>query len=395
MGTPASAIVKPTLRDVHAYTGRNGGPEQWDNFAFAELQTRNVPKPVPLAQPLMAFQFEWKGRIVIGTANYTSVNPESLLNLFNRIKWTGQHVTLSSQTPWDGPGASLFKLMKLANVKGNDLYINGVRVSDDQISNGIPTATFGNTGTYDIDLIMTVPMYPLGLNDAQAIMFFYNEQAWGSTINMVIQMGDRTSFGVPAGGTTVTYTAFGLGTGTPQVNVNVVYAYLGPLAARIGQAVCIRSDQTINSVLQSNGPTTRLALLQNQRTQYVVLKTGQLAAGASPGVVAFSTLSDTITEQALLRKNNVRLRDLFNNSSTKAWYGYRMNTTQPIGYLGLFFDDGDPALNFFASYQGDNPRVLPAGAQFDIAAQIVGANAANAGEVIQEYTLGDPKVNLS
>jgi len=390
--TQAIAAAPVTLRHVNAYTGRNGGPEQFDNFAFAERFVRNVPKPVPLDQPLMAFQFEFKGRIVIGGANYTSVFPESLLNIFQNIQWNGKHATLSSQTPWNGSGATLFKLMKLLNVRGNDLYVNGVRLSDDVISNGIPTTTFGNTGTYDIDLIMTVPVYPFGVNDGQAMLFLYNEQAWGSTIQMIINMGDRTSFGAPAGGTTVTYTAFGLGTGTPIVNVQTVYASLGPLSDKIGQAVCIRNVQPINSVLQANSATIRLAQLQNQRTNWVAQKTGTLAAGTNPGITVFDSLSDTIVEQTLLRKNNARIRNLYENSATKAWYSFRMQSTQPLGYLALLFDDGYPTANSWAAYQGDNPLVLPSGAQFDIAAQVVGAAGTNYGEIIQEYTLGEPLV---
>lgn len=390
MGT-AQASPPVTLRHVNAYTGRNGGPEQFDNFAFAELFARVVPKPVPLDQPLMAFQFEFKGRIVISVGNYASVFPESVLNIFQNIQWNGKHATLSSQTPWNGSGATLFKLMKLLNVRGNDLYINGVRISDDQISNGIPASIFGNIGTYDIDLVMTVPVYPFGVNDGQAMLFLYNEQAWGSTIQMIINMGDKTSFGDPTGAT-VAYHAFGLVSGSPMVNVQTIYASLGPLSDKIGQAVCIRNVQPINSVLAANSATIRLAQLQNQRTNWVAQKTGTLAAATSPGVTVFATLSDTIVEQTLLRKNNARIRNLFENSATKAWYSFRMQSTQPIGYLALLFDDGYPTANSWAAYQGDNPLVLPSGAQFDIAAQVVGAAAANYGEIIQEYTLGEPLV---
>lgn len=387
----STTVVKPTLRDIRRYTGRMTGPQQFDNFAFAANFQRVVPKPVPMAQPLAAFQFEFKGRIVIGVANYTSVYPESLLNLFQNIKWTGTHATLSNQTPWNGPGPTLFKLMKLCGVKGNDLYINNVRLTDDVLSNGIPTATFGNTGTYDVDLIMTVPVFPFGIDDSQAMLYFYNEQAWGSTINMTVQMADGlTCFGVP-GTATTTFSGFGTGAGAAQVNINVVYGSLGPLAGRIGQAVCVRNDQPITSVLQTNSATLRLALLQNQRTTFVIAKTGTAGAGAGQ----FATLSDTILEQTIIRKNNTQLRNLFNNSTTKAFYGWRMQTVQPVGYLGEFFDDAYSALNTFAAYEGDNPAVLPQGAQFDIASQVVGATGNNIGEVVQEYIIGHPVVNLS
>lgn len=387
-------IRKPSMRDIRRYTGRYTGPQQFDNFAFAALATRVVPKPIPLPQPLSHMMIEWKGRIVIGVANYTSVDPESILNVIQNIRWTGTHLQLSNQTPWNGPFATLFKLMKLYGVKGNDVYINGVRLTDDTLSNGIPTATFGNTGTYDIDIICTVPVYPFGVDDAQAMLYFYNEQAWGSTLQVQYSLGDLTAFGVP-GTATVTYSAFGSGSGVPSVNISLVYGSLGPLAGRVGQAVCVRNWQAINTVLQANTSTIRLVLLQNQRTLNCVTKTGTLGAGRTAGIYVLSALSDTILEQTILRKNNTQIRNLFNNSTTKAFYGFRMQTVQPIGYLGLFFDDGYSQTNAFSAYEGDNPAVLPAGAQFDIASQIVGAAGTNTGEVIQEYLVGHPVVNLA
>ena len=395
-GASASAALskKPNARDLRRYTGRFTGPQQFDNFNFTALASRIIPKPMPLAQPLSHIMIEWKGRVVIATANFTSVDPESVLNIIQNVQWTGTHATLSNQTPWNGPFATLFKLMKLYGIKGNDVYINTVRLTDDTLSNGIPTATFGNTGTYDIDIICTVPVYPFGVGDAQSMLYCYNEQAWGQTLNMRYTLGDATAFGVP-GTATTTFTAFGSGSGSPSINVSLVYASLGPLAGRIGQAVCIRNWQAINSVLQSNTSTIRLALLQNQRTLDVVVKTGTLGSGRTAGIYTLSALSDTIMEQTLLRKNNTQIRNLYNNSTTKSFYGWRMMTVQPIGYLGLFFDDGYSETNSFAAYEGDNPAILPSGAQFDVASQIVGAAGTNTGEVVQEYLIGHPVVNLS
>lgn len=384
----SSAVAKPTLRDIRRYTGRMTGPQQFDNFTYVSNVQRVVPKPIPVDQPLAAIHFQFVGTIVIGAHNYDSVYPESLLNIFQNIKLSGTHVQFSNQTLYNGSGATLFKLMKLLNVKGNDLYINGVRISDDVISNGIPIATFGNTGTYDVDLQIVMPMAPFGVDDSQAMLYCLNEQAWSSSLQLVIQMSDGlTCFGVPdATPTTSVITA--------QVNTSLTYTSLGPLAGKIGQAVRVLNTQPIAAVLQTNTATARLALLQPQRTTWVLAKTGTLASGTGAGVTVFATLSDAIMEQTILRKNNTQIRNLFNNSTTKAFYNWRRQTVQPIGYLCEEFDDSTPSANSFAAYEGDNPAVLPGGAQFDIASQIIGANAANYGEVVQEYLIGHPTVNL-
>ena len=367
------------------YIMRTTGPQQFYSFPFVTNNNFNVPKNIPLNQPLAYIHMQWAGRIVIGTANYTSVSPESLLNIIASFKLNGTHVSLGNQTPFNLSGANLFKIQKLFNIRGNSVYIGGVRLSDDVLSSGIPTTTFGNTGTYDVQVNWTIPVFPLGLNDAQALLYTYNAQAWGQTLQLTIQTGDLTSFGVPAGGTTVAFTAYGLGTGSPVINLLLTYISLGIYQNSVAQAVKILNDIAINSVLQSNASTTRLALLQNQKTTAVIQKTGTLQASTSGTV--YATLSDFLVEQTIIRLNNNPIRNLLVNTISKEFYGFRMNTVQPQGYLGIFFDDGNPTPNAWTAIQGQN---FPGGAQFDVAANVIAANAANTGDIIQEYIVGTP-----
>lgn len=381
------AVGKPTVRDLHSYTGRLSGPQLFYQIPFATGAQNSVPKNIPLDSPLESIVIEWYGRIVIGTANFTSVSPESLLNLVPNIQVFGTHVVLGQQTLWAGSLATLFKLASIWKMRGNSLYINGVRISDAQMSAGIPTATFGNTGTYDIDLVCVLPMAPFGLNDSQALLYYLNENAWNTSLQVKYQFGDATSLGVP-GTAVTTFSSFGSGGGSPVVNLAVNYAYLGPLASKIGQAVCIRNDIPISAVIQNNTSTTRIQLLQNQKTTAVIAKTGTLQAGTgSP----YATLSDTILEGTVLRKNNALIRNLFKNSITKDVYGQRLGAIQPQGYLGILFDDGYPTANAWASLRADQ---WGNAAQLDIASQVVGAAAGNQGEIIQEYIIGDPTVRL-
>jgi hypothetical protein len=169
----------------------------------------------------------------------------------------------------------------------------------------------------------------------------------------------------------------------------LTYASLGPLANSINQAVAVRNVYTINSVLQSNGNMVRLQLLQNQRTLSVVQKTGTLLAGTSAGVSVFGTLSDTITEQTILRVNNNPIRNLQFNDVTSEFYGVRANTTQPQGYLAILFNDHNPVMNAQSAFKGDQ---LQGSAQFDIASNIVGAAGSNTGEIVQDMIYGEPQV---
>lgn len=390
VASPNSAAAAPSLttKDLYRFTGRLSGPQQFFSVPFVAGQQNVIPKNIPLDSPVESIQFEWAGRVVIGTANYTSVSPESILNAIANLRIQGTHDVLNSQTLWNSSGAVLFKLAKLFNPRGSSLYINGIRISDDQMSAGLPTTVFGNTGTYDIQFFITLPAAPFFVNDTQAALYYLNENAWQNTLQIYYSFGDATSFGVPGGTTTVTFSAFGSGAGSPVMNVAINYAYLGPFATKIGQAVCIRNDIVINSVLQNNASSTRLALLQPQKTTVVVAKTGTLQTGTGN---PYATLSDTILEQTVLRKNNAPLRNLIFNAITKENYGRRMATVQPLGYLGIFFDDGYPTPNAWAALEANK---WTGGAQFDIASLIVGAAAGNQGNIIQEYILGDPVVQL-
>ena len=370
-----------------SYIMRTTGPQQFFSYPHVDNQNFNVPKNIPLNQPLAYLHMQWSGRIVIGVANYTSVSPESLLNVIANFKLNGTHSALGNQTPFNLSGANLFKIQKLFNIRGNSIYVNGVRLSDDVLSNGIPTTTFGNVGTYDVQVNWTIPVFPLGLNDQQAILYSYNAAAWGQTLQLTIQSGDKTSFGVPAGGTIVTFSAFGTGAGSPTINLLTTYISLGGFQNSVAQAVKVLNDISIGAVLTAAATTTRLALLQNQKTTAIVQKTG--TSQASTVGTVYATLSDSIVEQTIVRLNNNPLRNLLLNSVSKEFYGFRMNTVQPLGYLGVFFDDGNPTPNSWTALQGQN---FPGGAQFDVAANVVGAAATNIGDIIQEYIIGTPVV---
>jgi hypothetical protein len=372
------------------YIMRTTGPQQFYSFPFTANNNFQVPKNIPLNQPLAYIHIQWAGRIVIGTANYTSVSPESLLNILMNFKLQGTHSTLGNLTMFNMSGANLFKMQKLYAIRGNSVYINGVRVSDDQMSVGLPATTFGNTGTYDVLVNWTVPVFPLGVADSQALLYLYNALAWNQTLQVTILQGDSTSFGTAAGGTTITFTAYGSNSGTPVWNLLTTYVSLGNFQNCIAQAVKVVNDNTISAVLQSAATQIRLALLQNQKTTAVIVKTGQTQSATGGNI--FTTLSDTIMENTVVKLNNNPIRNLLVNSITKEFYGFRMNTTQPQGYLGIFFDDGQPNPSAYTAIQGQN---FPGGAQFEVDANIVGPNAANGGDVIQEYIVGTPVVASS
>jgi len=412
----SSAAVVPrklSQKEIASYMMRTSGPELFFSFNFATLTTTNVPKNIQLNRPLQAVILQWKGRVAVTTAAYTAVAVEALQNILQRITLRGTHKDFGALTPFDGSGATLFALARLYSSgggRGNSRILSkitagalagnwpfeqtfvGQPVLQPDLTipmgltpgGGAPVANaFGTINSWDIEVDWYLPVYPYGTPDAQAIGYVYDPADWGQTLQLVIQTGDFSSYGTNASSANVAFTAFGSGAGVPVVNILLDYVSLGPLRNSIKKAVCIRNIQSPAAVLSSAGNAVRLQLLQNYKTATVSVKKGTVLAGTSAGVVVYATLSDTITDQTVLRVDNKPLKNFQFDSVTKEFYGIRYQTVQPQGYLGISFVDGYNSLTVFP---GDG---LPGGAQFDVAANVVIPSASNLIEVVQEMILGD------
>jgi hypothetical protein len=392
---------------VQSYLMRTSGPQPFFTQPFATLSTFNIPKNIPLQLPLSHIIIRWKGRMTT-TAAFTP-SPEAPQNILQRVQLQGTHASLGFLMPIQMSGASLFMMNKILTKKGNGVYITnatlataattGVRVvQEGQQQVGLVNAggsnfyynapTWGAAATaYDMQIFWTIPLYPYGLPDGAAVQYLYNAAAWGQTLQLQIQTADQTAFNTTAAN--APFTAFGSASGSPAIDIMTVYAQLGPLRNSIAQAVNVRNTYSISSILQTNANNQRLQLLQNQRTQNIIVKTGTSLAGTSAGVSAFGTLSDTILEQTYARLNNNPIRNLQYNDTTKEFYGYRFDTVLPQGYLNISFEDSQPLPNVFAGLRGER---LPGSTQFDVASNVVGAAGTNVGEVIQDMIYGEPVV---
>lgn len=397
---PPATAAPPKLsgKDVQSYLMRTTGPQPFFTQSFATLSTFNIPKNLPLQLPLAYIQIRWKGRIAVATAAATP-SPEAPQNILQRIQLQGTHATLGTLMPIQMSGATLFQLNRIFGVRGNSVIINGNRyVQEGQSQLGLANAAtaipgypqFGSIANFDTQIFWTVPVFPYNVVDGQAVQYLFNPASWGQTLQLQIVTADATAFNfLPAN---TTFSAFGSATGSPAIDIMLVYASLGPLRNSISQAVSVKNVFQINTVLQSNANNLRLQLLQNQRTLNVMLKTGTSLAGTSAGVSAFGTLSDTITEQEYLRVNNNPIRNLQYHDATKEYYGYRFDTVIPQGYQNISFSDSNPAPNAFAGFKGER---LPGSAQFDLASNVVGAAGTNIGEVVQDMIYGEPQVAAS
>jgi hypothetical protein len=378
-----------TKAQITRLLGRNQGPEFFYQAAWVPLQTVQIPKNVNLNRPLERFIIRLDARITISGADMSAVFPEALQSLIQQVTLQGQHNVYGALTPIQLTGADLFAWPALFKTRGNAILINGQRVNPLGYPNGLPLATFGNVGAYDVQIFWEIPLVPVlpVASKLNAVPFLYMQTNWGDTLNLQLIMADGTALGTQGVGGSVAFSALGSNTGNPQFFVYTNYEILGALANQLKTAVTIRAIQQVpqGNITASSANLVKLAQLQKYKTLNAVLKSGLLASGTSAGVQVYSSLSDQIFEQTQIRVDNKAIRNNLSNITYKDYLAYAFDaTSQPQGYLPMTFID---SLNPRTAFDGDK---VSAGSTYEVDSQILSGNAANYAEVIQEYFQGVP-----
>ena len=381
---------------AQAYLGREQGPEPFHSFnhptVASQLQVTEVvvPKPLSLNRPLSGLLFRWTGRIDVSVANYTAAAAESPMTILQRIRVNGTFKG-TSLTPIDISGATAFVRPRLFGLRGNSCYINGVR----QAEPGVPfqqlLANFGNIGTYDIDQWYWVPVYPLvgkGRRAMDNTPYLWQPGDWGDTLQIRLTVGDRTSFGTPAGGTVVNATAFGSGAGQPLVEIYPIYSILGqPFRQGSFRTAClIQNEQSTTQGMTVVSNNVRIMPLQKQITPNIIIKTGRRLTGTSAGVDVFSDLRDVLLNRTFPQVDNKQIRTVLTNLSVKEFDGLQQNTVMPEGYFQFCFTESQTARTAF---RGDVPTVVGGGSQFELMTDVVEANNDSLVNVVQDQIIAD------
>jgi hypothetical protein len=380
MGTRTSTVLAQLI-------GRNQGPEFFVNFPFVALSSPFANKNVNLNRPLERLHFIFRGRVTIAGANYDAVAAEAPQTILQRVRLEGDSTVNGSQTLIDMSGASIFALPRLLNQRGSSVYINGVRQPEPSVPFQQVGATFGNIGTYDLEIhydYVFTPIFPPGLA-AVLTPFLLQKSEWQDSLQLQVFFGDETSFGTPNGATTVTFSAFGSGAGSPTLTVETNYEINGVAAGSFPTGVVLRTEKAATGDVTTVSNNISLFTLQKRKTTNVIIKTGSLLAGTNPGVQVFSDLSDTILDFTQIRVDNKPIRNIQNNFAAKEYYGYAFGTVLPEGYLNLSFIDSQNPLTFF---RGDT---LDKGVEFEVNTNVISNGASQTANVIQEQVLGNPQ----
>jgi hypothetical protein len=349
---------------------------------------------VDLSLPLRGLRIVFKGRVVIGTANFTSFNPEGILNLISNISVYGTNARQKGNlTLWNADLATLYGIAHLHGYRNAYCSINSgtgetlVSVP----STPMPVIGSGNTGTYDFRVVIDLPFHPFvsnqfGGHPNWVPAFLVRNEEWRDSLTVSMQYGTQAgagavgALGTSAGGTTVVFSSYGSGAGTPTVDVYSLPILMGlDLKDQVLPGVLSRATIQLSSVLQNAGSPATLTTLQKQPTSRIYVKTG--VGTVAP---AFSSLSDTnLTTLGLQLGGNRNVRNVLDVFTHKAQQHdvYARDAVQ--GYVLLdFMDSGNPDSSFPGQNIGD-------GASMQLQGNVAGvANAL--GIVIQEQMLHVP-----
>lgn len=354
------------------------------SIAWVDGGSKTVDSRVDLALPIRGFRLVLKGRMVVGVAGLTAVNPEGFLNLIKNIKIEGTNSRQGGNTTlWDLDLATLFTIQHFFAHRAGSYDINGT-------SGAIPglpiPAGWNPTGvasTYDYRIIVDLPAHPFGAGPGVRPGYLIRKEEWADTLSVAFAFGTQAggavtgSLGTGAAGTTITNTSFGSGAGTPTIDLYSLPVQMGHLRNQVVPGVCTRVSREINTILTAAGNNITLQQLQRRRTSRVYLKTG-----TSLSAPAFNTLTDTnVTAVGLQTGAGDRqvkpLVDIFAYKMDQA-ADYKREPIQ--GYTCFdFLQSGNPDSAFAANSE----KVVGSGSTFDLVANVAGV-ATGYGIVVQE-----------
>jgi len=368
-------------------------------IAWSQGGSTILSQAVDLSLPIRGIRLVFTGRLVIGTAAFSSFNPEGILNLITNITIQGVNARQQGNiTLWNIDLPTAYTLTNLVAYRGNG-YVTINTGAGETItaipSMPLPVIGSGNTGTYDFRVVQDFVFHPLEMNafgkQPFAIPgFLARNEEWKDSIQILMSYGTQAGggaagvLGTSAGTTTVTFSSYGSGAGSPTIALYSLPVMSG-LAVKDSYVpgVLSRVSFPVTTPLQSAGSNVALLNLQKQPTPRIFVKIG--VSTVSP---AFSSVSDTnLTTIGVLLGGNRNIRNKVDIYAHKN-QGPDVYDRDPIqGYTVLdFIDQG----NFDSSFPGQD---VGDGATFQVIGDVTGvANAL--GIFVQEQLLHAPAGDL-
>lgn len=327
---------------------------------------------IDLSNPIEGFRLIFKMRDVIAGANMTSANPLGFINMIQRVWIYGKNSRAKGNvTLWDMDLPSIALIQ--ATVTRKPLQYNGVtsalpgtagggapsansEVADTVFSSPVGSLLAGSTGTYDVRIIVDLPVYPFNVSPFMAPGYFIRSQEFADSMQIRIEFptivnGTTHALGTDAGATTHTFSGYG-GGGSPTLDIYSLPCIMGPdLDAQMTPGFLSRITVPVTSQLQTAGPVnTRLLTLEKQNTKRIWGIVG--VSTANPFMSSFS--DSNLTTMGMLIGTNKTVRENDDIFSHKQEFVRRYGTYPIQGVIPFDFSpSGNGDAHYEASAAGD------------------------------------------
>lgn len=345
-----------------------------------------------LSLPLRGLRMTVKGRLVVGTAVFTTPYPEGFLAILSNITFQGTNArqkgnvnlyNIDSATLWVIQHHFDFRMGQY-DISSGGGAITEQAIPDTPMPAGYNPTT--GTGTFDFRIVFDMPFYPFGAPQGARPQFLVRNEEWKDSLQLTITFSTQagagaTGFlGVSGGTTTTTWSAYGSGAGLPTVDIYSLPCIMGlDIKDQVIPGFMTRVATPVNTPLQTAGSQVVLINLQKQPTTRVFFKTG--TSTVPNGNPAFATLSDVnVTALGILLGGNRNVRNLVDIFAHKQEL-VELYPHGPIqGYNAFdFIGSGNPD----SAYPGDQ---IGDGTTYQLVANVAGV-ANGYGLVIQEQAL--------
>ena len=345
-----------------------------------------------LSLPLRGLRFIIKGRLVVGTAAFTTPYPEGFLAILANIVFQGTNARQKGNVNlYNIDSASLWVIQHHFDFRMGqyDISTGGGAITEQAIPDTPMPAGYNPTsatGTYDFRIAVDMPFYPFVAPQGVRPQFLVRNEEWKDSLQLTISFATQagagaTGFmGVSAGTSTTLWTSYGSGAGLPTIDVYSLPVIMGlDIKDQVVPGFMTRIAQPINTTLQSAGSNIVLLNLQKQPTTRVFLKVG--TSTVPNGNPAFATLSDVnVTALGILLGGNRNVRNVVDIFAHKQEL-VELYPHGPIsGYNCFdFLGSGNPD----SAYPGDQ---IGDGTTFQLVGNVAGV-ANGYGLIIQEQKL--------
>lgn len=346
------------------------GPEFFEDFAIPVNAGVLTPAEQVLQKEVRKNKWIWgilatyegHARAATGAATPLTYLPEFPLGIIDRFRIEGNHKTLGVREFLNLSGPTLWQFItsfQYRPLRARVKFNGGTEYQ--AIGNGSsanPAIVSSTNNDYDIRVSFLIPFPPQGIPIEQQALFMLKGDDW-ETLNFHFTPADGSGLFDNRAGTTVTFGAYGSGTGAvagnPLLRVHLLRPNMGLSRNKYSPALTWRTFQgggTLNSILQtsnlSDGLIARLSVTPDKYLR-LLFKTGLSPTTAPTAGVngGFGTLSDTIITRPKIKLSGKIVRNPVDTFTHKEWQETTKGTSFPNGYLPVDFLDTGDANTFF------------------------------------------------